>query len=69
MNEAIQQIVERVWVNQIGVPPEWSDQDAGEFFQTEADRLSEMIGQLQIETQHAVIREWRRRITGRSRTT
>ncbi len=27
MNEAIQQIVERVWVNQIGVPPEWSDQD------------------------------------------
>jgi len=59
MNEAIQQIVERVWVNQIGVPPEWSDQDAAEFFQTEADRLSEMIGQLQIETQHAVIREWR----------
>ncbi len=59
MNEAIQQIVERVWVNQIGVPPEWSDQEAGEFFQTEADRLSEMIGQLQIETQHAVIREWR----------
>jgi len=40
MNEAIQQIVERVWVNQIGVPPEWSDQDAEEFFQTEADRLS-----------------------------
>jgi len=59
MNEAIQQIVERVWVNQIGVPPEWSDQDAAEFFQTEADRLSEMIGQLQIETQHAVIRGWR----------
>jgi len=59
MNEAIQQIVERVWVNQIGVPPEWSDQEAEEFFQTEADRLSEMIGQLQIETQHAVIREWR----------
>jgi len=59
MNEAIQQIVERVWVNQIGVPPEWSDQEAAEFFQAEADRLSEMIGQLQIETQHAVIRAWR----------
>jgi len=59
MNEAIQQIVERVWVNQIGVSPEWSDQEAGEFFEAEADRLSEMIGQLQIETQHAVIREWR----------
>ena len=43
MNEAIQQSVERVWVTQIGVPPEWSDQDAAEFFQTEADRLSEMI--------------------------
>ncbi len=59
MNEAIQQIVERVWTEHLGIPPEWSPEQAQTYFQTEADRLSEMIGQLQIETQHAVIRAWR----------
>ena len=58
MNEAIQQIVERVWTEHLGIPPEWSEEQAQTYFQTEADRLSEMIGQLQIETQHAVIRAW-----------
>ena len=59
MNEAIQQIVERVWTEHLGIPPEWSGEQAQTYFRTEADRLSEMIGQLQIETQHAVIRTWR----------
>jgi len=59
MNEAIRQIVERIWVNHIGIPPEWTQQQAETFLRSEADRLSEMIGQLQIETQHAMIREWR----------
>jgi hypothetical protein len=59
MNEAIQQIVERVWTERLGIPPEWSGEQAQTYFRTEADRLSEMIGQLQIETQHAVIRTWR----------
>ena len=59
MNEAIQQIVERVWTEHLGIPPEWSEEQAQTYFQMEADRLSEMIGQLQIETQHAVIRAWR----------
>jgi len=59
MNEAIQQIVQRVWTEHLGIPPEWSPEQAQTYFRTEADRLSEMIGQLQIETQHAVIRGWR----------
>ncbi len=59
MNEAMQQIVERVWAEHIGIPQEWSAREATEFFETEATRLSEMVGQLQIETQHAVIRAWR----------
>jgi hypothetical protein len=59
MNEAIRQIVERIWVNHIGIPPEWSQEQTEAYFETEAARLSDMIGQLQIETQHAVIREWR----------
>ncbi len=59
MNEAMQQIVERVWTEHIGIPQEWSAREAAEFFETEANRLSEMVGQVQIETQHAVIRVWR----------
>ncbi len=59
MNEAIQQIVQRVWTEHLGIPPEWSEEQARTYFRTEADRLSEMIGQLQIETQYSVIRAWR----------
>jgi hypothetical protein len=59
MNEAIRQIVERIWVNHIGIPPEWSQEQAETYFETEAARLAGIIEGLQVETQHSVIREWR----------
>lgn len=59
MNEAIRQIVERIWVNHIGLPSEWSQEQAETYFETEAARLAGMIEGLQVETQHSVIREWR----------
>ena len=43
MPDAIRQIVEQTWRTSIGVPPEWSEQQARDFFESEADRIAELI--------------------------
>jgi len=65
MSERIRQIVERVWTENIGIPPEWTGQESSAFFQTEAMRLEERISQLQIDSQQSVIGQWREAHEGR----
>lgn len=43
MPDAIRQIVEQTWRTSIGVPPQWSEQQTRDFFDSEADRIAELI--------------------------
>ena len=63
--EEIRRIVERVWTENLWIPEEWSAQEAAAHFETEAARLVEMVGQVQIDNQQAVIRAWRDAHEGR----
>jgi len=59
MSAEIRQIVARTWREHIGVPQEWSSEQAEEFFTEEATRMADRIARMQAEAQLVVIRQWR----------
>jgi len=65
VSAAIRQIVQRVWTEDIGIPPEWSPQETEAFFASEGERLANQINVMHAEQQQVMIRDWRTRNDGK----
>ncbi len=65
VSAAIRQIVQRVWTEDIAIPPEWSPQEREAFFASEGERLVNQINVMHAEQQQVVIRDWRTRNGGK----
>jgi len=58
VSEEIRRIVDRVWTEHIGIPPEWTPEYAQQWIADEAQRMTNRINLMQAEQQQVLIRDW-----------